>query len=96
MAKVKWTNLALDDLRSIYDYISQDSAKYADRLMDKIIEKVEMLENNPQVGRKVPEFDNESIRELIEGSYRIIYRIESEDEIGIARVHHSARLLRGL
>jgi toxin ParE1/3/4 len=96
MAKVKWTNLALDDLRSIYDYISQDSAKYADRLMDKIVEKVEMLENNPQVGRKVPEFDNESIRELIEGSYRIIYRIESEDEIGIARVHHSARLLRGL
>jgi addiction module RelE/StbE family toxin len=96
MAKVKWTNLALDDLRSIYDYISQDSAKYADRLVDKIIEKVEMLENNPQVGRKVPEFDNESIRELIEGSYRIIYRIESEDEIGIARVHHSARLLRGL
>lgn len=96
MAKVKWTNLALDDLRSIYDYVSQDSAKYADRLMDKIIEKVEVLENNPRVGRKVLEFDNESIRELIEGSYRIIYRIESEDEIGIARVHHSARLLRGL
>jgi len=96
MAKVKWTNLALDDLRSIYDYVSQDSAKYADRLMDKIVEKVEVLKNNPRIGRKVPEFDNESIRELIEGSYRIIYCIESENEIGVARVHHSARLLREL
>ena len=45
---------------------------------------------------KVPEFDNELIRELIESTYRIIYRIESEEEIGIARVHHGARLLKGL
>jgi addiction module RelE/StbE family toxin len=96
MAKITWTNLALDDLRAIYDYVSQDSLKYADRLMDKIIERVDILEQHPKIGRKVPEFDNESIRELIEGNYRIIYRIESEDEVGIARVHHAARLLKGL
>lgn len=96
MAKVKWTNLALDDLRAIYDYVAQDSPKYADRLMDKIIGRVDVLEQHPRIGRKVPEFDNELIRELIEGSYRIIYRVESEEVIGIARVHHAARLLKGL
>lgn len=84
----------MDDLRAIHDYVAQDSPKYADRLMDKIIERVDILEQHPKIGRKVPEFDNESIRELIEGNYRIIYQIESEDEIGIARVHHAARLLR--
>jgi addiction module RelE/StbE family toxin len=96
MAKIKWTNLALDDLRDIHDYVAQDSPKYADRLMDKIIERVDVLEQHPKIGRKVPEFDKELIRELIEGNYRIIYRIESEEEIGIARVHHAARLLKEL
>ncbi len=75
MAKVKWTNVALNDLRAIYDYVSQDSPKYADRLMDKIVERVDVLEQHPKIGRKVPEFDNELIRELIEGSYRIIYSV---------------------
>ena len=96
MAKVKWTNVALNDLRAIYDYVAQDSTKYADRLVDKIIEKVDILEQHPKIGRKVPEFDNDLIRELIEGSYRIIYKVESEENVGIARVHHAARLLRGL
>ena len=96
MAKVKWTNVALDDLRAIYDYVAQDSSKYADRLMDKIIERVDVLEQYPRIGRKVPEFSNDLIRELIEGNYRIIYRIESEENIGIARVHHTARLLKKL
>jgi len=96
MAKIIWTNLALDDLRAIYDYVAQDSPKYADRLMDRIIERVGVLEQHPKIGRKVPEFDNELIRELIEGNYRIIYRINSEIEIGITRVHHAARLLKEL
>jgi toxin ParE1/3/4 len=96
MAKIRWTNLALDDLQAIYDYVAQDSPKYADRLMDKMIERVDVLEQHPKIGRKVPEFDNELIREMIEGNYRIIYRIEFEDQVGIARVHHAARLLKEL
>jgi toxin ParE1/3/4 len=96
MAKISWSNLALDDLRSIYDYVAQDSPKYADRLIDKVIERVDALEQHPMIGRKVPEFDDEAIRELVEGNYRIIYRVEPNDNIGISRIHHSARLLRGL
>jgi plasmid stabilization system protein ParE len=34
VAKINWANLALDDLRSIYDYVAQDSQKYADRLIE--------------------------------------------------------------
>lgn len=96
MAKINWSNLALDDLRSIYDYVAKDSPIYADRLMNKIFERVEALEQHPKLGRKVPELDNEVIRKLIEGNYRIIYRLEQDDKIGIARIHHSSKLLRGL
>lgn len=96
MAKIIWSNLALEDLRAIHEYVAQDSAVYAERLIDRIIERVDVLEKHPRIGRIVPEFSIENIRELIEGNYRIIYRIETEDKVGIARIHHAARLLSGL
>jgi toxin ParE1/3/4 len=96
MAQIIWSNLALEDLQAIHEYISLDSAGYAERLIDKIIANVDVLEHHTRIGRVVPEFNDENIRELIEGNYRIIYRIQPQDTIGIARIHHSARLLKGL
>jgi toxin ParE1/3/4 len=93
MVKIIWTDFAIEDLRMIHDYISKDSKTYADRFVDKIIRRVDQLENFPKSGRVVPEFNSETIRELIEGNYRIIYQIKSE-YIGIARIHHSARQLK--
>lgn len=95
MAKIVWTEFALQDLKSIHDYISEDSRFYADRFIDKLIDRVYQLEELPKSGRIVPEFDSDVIRELIEGNYRIIYKIHA-DSIGIVRIHHSARLLKGI
>jgi addiction module RelE/StbE family toxin len=95
MVKVIWTEFAVEDLRSIHAYISQDSKVYADKFIEKIISRVEQLETHPKSGRVVPEFNVETLRELIEGNYRIIYKVNS-DFIGIVRVHHSARQLKGL
>ena len=47
----------------------------------------------PKVGRIVPEKNDENIRELIEGNYRIIYEIRGEDRIEVLLVHHSSRPL---
>jgi toxin ParE1/3/4 len=44
-------------------------------------------------GKMVPEFLLPELRELIEGNYRIIYRIVSEERIDILTIHHSSRLL---
>ena len=96
MAEIIWTPYALDDLQSIHDYIAQDSQKYATRFIDKLVKRVDILAYHPKAGKIVPEFENEKIRKLLEGSYRIIYRINSIYEIGIVRVHHSARLLEDL
>lgn len=93
MVKIVWTEFALEDLRLIHDYIAKDSKTYADRLIDKLIARVDQLETFPKSGRVVPEFDNTDIRELIEGNYRIIYEIKPE-HIGIIRIHHAARLLQ--
>jgi toxin ParE1/3/4 len=92
MVKIVWTQIAIEDLQLIHEYISKDSKLYAERLIEKIIERVDQLETFPKSGRVVPEFETETIRELIEGNYRIIYQI-LPDYIGIVRIHHSARQL---
>ena len=93
MVRLIWTDLAIDDLKSIYNFISLDSKVYAKRLVSKILKRVEQLQLQPQSGRIVPEFSDENIRELIEGNYRLVYKIIG-DKIFIVRINHSARLLK--
>ena len=95
MVKIVWTPLAIADMKNIHDYISAESKVYANRMIEKLIARATLLYSFPESGRMVPEFGQKSIRELIEGNYRIIYKIHL-DHIGIARVHHTARLLRKL
>ncbi|MEO6358533.1 MAG: type II toxin-antitoxin system RelE/ParE family toxin [Ferruginibacter sp.] len=92
MVKIVWTEIAVDDLRNIHDYISKDSERYADRFIEKIINRVTQLENFPKSGCVVPEFNSVVIRELIEGNYRIIYKVSSS-QVSIIRIHHAARHL---
>lgn len=93
MVKITWTDLAIEDLRSIHEFIARDSRRYADRYIEILIERVDQLENFPRSGRVVPEFGSPSIRELIEGNYRIVYKV-SASQVAILRVHHASRQLK--
>jgi addiction module RelE/StbE family toxin len=93
MEKIIWSEFALEDLKNIHDYISNDSLIYANRVIEKIILRIEQLENFPRSGRVVPELNNVSIRELIHDSYRIIYKVGTQ-KIFIISIHHSARMIR--
>jgi len=94
MARLNWTDLSIDDLINIAEFISKDSVKYSVIQIKRIRERARLLKAQPFLGRIVPEIKDETIRELILGNYRIIYRIISEDRIDILTVHHSAKLLR--
>jgi toxin ParE1/3/4 len=93
MVKVVWTQRALDDLKDIGDYISKDSFKFAKITLEKLVETASIIENNPLIGRFVPEFNDKRIREIIKGNYRVIYQVRNETSIFILTVFHSARLL---
>jgi toxin ParE1/3/4 len=93
MAQVVWTATALDDLDGIGEFIAKDSLRYAELTVSELFNCVFILEKSPRLGRKVPEFDIDSIRELIKGNYRIIYRIVESYRIDILTVHHSSRHL---
>jgi addiction module RelE/StbE family toxin len=95
MVKIIWTQRSLTDLKSIAEYISKDSVKYASLTLERIIDVTKYLETNPRIGRMVPEMGkNDKFREIIFGSYRIIYKITSKLTIYILTVHHTAKRLR--
>jgi plasmid stabilization system protein ParE len=63
--RIVWSKRAAQDLDSITDYIAADSPAYASVVLKSIVNQTRMLARFPQAGRKVPEVDDENIRELI-------------------------------
>jgi addiction module RelE/StbE family toxin len=94
MVKIVWTEKSLADLREIFDYIAIDSVRYASITVNKIYERIQPIASKPYPGRKVPELQMKDIRELIEGNYRIIYRLKSSHRVDVLRVFHRARYLK--
>ena len=87
--KVQWTDTAREHLDAIFSYISQDSPEYAKRIIDRLTRRSEQIACFPLSGRRVPEFERDQIREVIEGAYRIIYYIKP-DQIDVLAVLHAA------
>ncbi len=95
MVKIVWTELSIADLKEIFDFIAEDSNRYATITSNTIYQRVQPIMDNPFIGRIVPEFNQRLIRELIVGNYRIIYRIKSDTRVDILRIYHTSRLLKG-
>ena len=91
MVRINWTKIALEDLRHIFDYISYDSIRYAKIQVVNIRDKTKILKQSPYACKVVTELNKQNIRELIEGNYRIIYKIVDEERIDILAIHHGAR-----
>ncbi len=91
MVRINWTYQAKDDLKSIAEYISRDSKQYAKLQVIRLKNRTKILKQHIHSGKIVEEINREDIRELIEGSYRIIYKIVDEKQVDILTVHHSAR-----
>jgi len=91
MVELKWLESAKDDLRVIYEYIAADSKRYARHQIERIRERTKILKENPKAGKKVLEYNNDAVRELVSGHYRIIYRIVKSDLIHILLIHHGVR-----
>jgi plasmid stabilization system protein ParE len=84
---VIWTEPAKADLRSIHDFIAADSRHYAKKVVQDLINKTDILDRLPRVGRVVPELSDGNIRELLPHSYRVIYEIKGEDVFVVAVIH---------
>jgi len=83
------------DLLEISQLIAKDKPGAARKWVREIRTATQKLIPFPYIGRIVPEFQSENIREIIWGSYRIVYKIDKDREtIAILTIHHSKRLLK--
>jgi plasmid stabilization system protein ParE len=90
MAQVGWSLTASTDLQEIEDFIARDSVLHAIAFVDRIVESAETLLKTPRIGRVVPEFNRQDLREVLFRGYRILYLIQN-DAVLILRVVHGAR-----
>jgi len=88
VAEVIWTDEAISDLKAIGNYFGQTSPEYASVVVGKLYDSAERLTEHPRIGRKVPEVDHASLRELLVEGYRVVYQLR-EEHIEIITVLHS-------
>lgn len=93
--KVRWTESGLADLRDVEASIARHSVQYSRGMVERIFGRCKLLEAHPRLGAIVPEFEDESLRELFEGPYRIVYRVGDGQVEVLAVVHAARKLPRG-
>ncbi len=93
MARLIWTEPALLDLDEIAEYIALDDPMAASRYVQKVFDRVELLEAYPKSGKRPAELPRTSYREVVVAPCRIFYRVE-KDAVYILYVMRSERLLR--
>lgn len=91
--KILISDSAFNDLKAIINYYADEGVPHiGNEFVNNIISHIESLKVNPDIGRMVPEFNENNIRELIHVPYRIVY-LREEKLIHVVRVWKSERLL---
>ena len=86
------TPQAQDDLREIVSYIAHDSPDRARRFGNTLIDAALSIGTFPEIGQIVFEVGDPAVREIIHGSYRIIYELRYEpNAVFVLRFWHGAR-----
>jgi len=98
VARVVWSPQALADLTSIGDYLSQESAAFAQAFVDGVFEAVERLQVFPRSGRAVPEIEDPDLREVLYRGYRVFHLVsgpEGDERVEVLSVFHQTRQFGG-
>jgi plasmid stabilization system protein ParE len=79
VATVRWTSVAFRQFRGIVEYVAAFSPTAGSTLADRITQALDTLETFPRLGRMVLDYQDEAIRELIVGDYRVVYRLVGDE-----------------
>lgn len=91
--RIIWSAQAAGQLEAIVAFIAAGSPTEARRFAARVMQRIEVLASHPNIGGWVVEDESHTYRELLHGSYRLIYRFSSA-AVFIVAVRHAARLLR--
>lgn len=89
---IRWLASAADDLAELEASIARRSPQNAFELVQRILDRIDRLESQPRSGAVVAEYNDNSIREVFEKPYRVIYRVY-EDRVEIVSIVHGGQPL---
>ena len=92
VTRIIWSVHAASQLEAVVEFIAGGSPAEARRFAGKVLRRIESLACHPAIGGWLCEDESQTYREIIQGSYRIIYRVAG-DAVYIVTVRHAARLL---
>jgi plasmid stabilization system protein ParE len=78
MARIIWTEPALQELDEIADYISLDNPTAAKKLVREAFRRIDFLAHHPESGKLIVQFENSVYREVVLPPCRIFYRVADE------------------
>ena len=90
-SNIYWTRQAREDLRAVRAHIARDAPATASAYVRRLRLSIGRLRQFPYSGEVIPEIGREDLREVLQGNYRIIYRV-SDSRVDILAVFHGARI----
>jgi plasmid stabilization system protein ParE len=84
--KILFALSAGSDVEDVLEFYKEQKVPHVgERLVKKIFKDIELIYEQPDLGRIVPEFDLKNLQELIHPPFRIVYRRDM-DRIRIVRI----------
>jgi toxin ParE1/3/4 len=85
--EIVWAESAVASILDAIEYIARDSPAYAAAFAVRAEAAASSLAELPHRGRRVAEFHDPDVRELIVDNYRLIYRVRRTRVLILAFVH---------
>ncbi len=93
MAKIIWAESAIEWLNDIHNYIAERNPDAANRIVEGVHQKVQLLEDFPLIGYKYGDEAGGEIRILLHEHYRIAYLVQP-DAVKVLGIFHGAMKLK--
>jgi len=87
-----WSARARRDLGEIGEYIARDKPEAANQWVETLMAAAEQAAALPGVGRRVPEYGRDDLREVIKRGYRVVYLV-TDEQVEIVTVREGHRLM---
>ncbi|WP_024300629.1 MULTISPECIES: type II toxin-antitoxin system RelE/ParE family toxin [Methyloversatilis] len=86
---LRWTRAALGDLQRLHAFLRPVNPEAAARVIQRLSAGPDLLQTQPRIGTKLPEFEPREVRYILIGDYELRYEITADQTVWILRVWHT-------
>lgn len=92
--QVLWSASALDRVTEFLDFIAEENPGAARRVILELFERVQVLGEQPRLGRRLSEGIDSNLRRLVAGKYVVVYQIQDPQQtVTVIAIRHSREKL---